>query len=384
MSKKRKILFITERRADYSRLKPIMKAVQKSNKLKPLLLVTGIHLLKHFGETKKVIEKDGLKIDAVLPIFSENDEDSGASMVKGMGRALLGMADIFNKLKPDIIFSGFDIGANFAAAITGMHMNIHVCHIQGGEASGTVDEVIRHGITKFAHIHFPATEKSAQRIIKLGENPKYVFNVGSPSLDTIKKMNYLPKEEIYQKYNLNPAKKLIIFIQHPVTTEVGSVIKQISQSIKAMHSIVKKYDAQTLAIYTNNDAGGRKIIQELNKSDIKVLPHIVYEDFLNLMKWADALVGNSSSGIHEAPSFGLPVINIGTRQQYRERAINVIDVGYNSKDITSATEKALFDTKFIKKVKSDKNPYDNGFTAQKVVKILEKIKLPPIQKVITY
>ena len=218
MSKKRKILFITERRADYSRLKPIMKAAQNSKKLEPFLLVTGIHLLKHFGETKKVIEKDGLKIDAVLPIFSENDKDDGAAMVKGMGRALMGMPDIFDKLKPDIIFSGFDIGANFAAAITGMHMNIHVCHIQGGEVSGTVDEVIRHGITKFAHIHFPATEKSARRIIRLGEDPKYVFNVGSPSLDTIKMTNYLPKKEIYKKYNLDPAKKLIIFIQHPVTT----------------------------------------------------------------------------------------------------------------------------------------------------------------------
>ena len=371
--KKRKILFVTERRADYSRLKPIMKAMQKSKKLEPLLLVTGIHLLKHFGETKKVIEQDGLKIDAVLPIFSENDEDNGASMVKGMGRALVGMADIFSKLRPDIIFSGFDIGANFAAAITGMHMNIHVCHIQGGEVSGTVDEVIRHGITKFAHIHFPATQKSAQRIIKLGENPKYVFNVGSPSLDTIKSLNYLPKENIFKKYGLDPHKKLIIFIQHPVTTEVGLVEKQIGQSIKAINLINKKHDTQAIATYTNNDAGGRRIIRALNNSNIKVLPHIVYENFLNLMKHADVLVGNSSSGIHEAPSFGLPTVNIGSRQQLRERGKNIIDTVCNEKEIVSAIEKALFDKKFIKTARSAKNPYDNGFTAQKVVKILENI-----------
>ena len=384
ISKKRKILFITERRADYSRLKPIMKAAQSSKKLEPLLLVTGIHLLKHFGETKKVIERDGLKIDAVLPIFSEKDKDDGAAMVKGMGRALIGMADIFSKLKPDIIFSGFDIGANFAAAITGMHMNIHVCHIQGGEVSGTVDEVIRHGITKFAHIHFPATEKSARRIIKLGEDPKYVFNVGSPSLDTIKSMKYLPKDNIFKKYDLDPRKKLIIFIQHPVTTEVDLVEKQITQSIKAVNSVNKKHNSQVIAIYTNNDAGGRRIIQALNNSGIKVLPHIVYEDFLNLMSHADVLVGNSSSGIHEAPSFGLPVVNIGSRQQHRERGENVIDVRGDFTEIHKAIERALLDKNFIKKAGLAKNPYDNGWTAKKVVRILEMIKLPPIQKVITY
>lgn len=383
-SKKRKILFITERRADYSRLKPIMKAVQQSRKLEPLLLVTGIHLLKHFGETKKIIEQDGLKIDAVLPIFSEDDEDNGTTMVKGMGRALLGMADIFSKLKPDMIFSGFDIGANFAAAIAGMHMNIHVCHIQGGEVSGTVDEVIRHGITKFAHIHFAATSQSAERITKLGENPKYVFNVGSPSLDTIKSMAYLPKEDIFKKYGLDPGKKLIIFIQHPVTTEVDSVVKQIRQSIKAIRLINRKHGAQAIASYTNNDAGGRRIIRELKISGIKAPAHIVYEDFLNLMKWADVLVGNSSSGIHEAPSFGLPVVNVGSRQQHRERGKNVIDVGHDFNQIRRAMEKALFDKSFIKTARSAENPYDNGFTAQKVVKILETIKPPPIQKVITY
>lgn len=384
MGQKRKILFITERRADYSRLKPIMKAVRQSKKLQLQLMVTGMHLLKNFGETINVIKKDGFKIDAVLPTFSENDKDTGASMATAMGRALTGMPEIFNRLRPDIIFSGFDIGANFAAAITGMHMNIHISHIQGGEVSGTVDEVIRHGITKFAHIHFPATAESAKRIIKLGENPKYVFNVGSPSLDTIKAMEYLPRQNIFSKYNLDPNKKLIILLQHPVTTEVNQTINQIDQSIKATRSINKKYSTQTIAIYSNNDAGGKRIINRLNRSGIKVLSHIVYEDFLNLMKYANVLVGNSSSGIHEAPSFGLPVVNIGSRQQHRERARNLIDVDHNAKEILSAIEKALFNNNFIKKARLAKNPYDNGWTAQKVVRILETIKLPPIQKVITY
>lgn len=384
MKKKRKILFVTERRADYSRLKPIMRGVLESRKLGLLLLVTGMHLLKNFGETKKIIEKDGFKINATLPIFLEDDPDDGTSMVKGMGRALVGMADIFAKLKPDIIFSGFDIGANFAAAIAGMHMNIHVCHIQGGEVSGTVDEVIRHGLTKFSHIHFPATEQSVRRIIKLGENPDYIFNVGSPSLDIINQIKYLPREAILKKYGLDPSRKLIILLQHPVTTEEKLVEKQISESVEAIHFINKKHHTQSISIYSNNDAGGRRIVQRLINSGIKVLPHIIYEDFLNLMKYASVLVGNSSSGIHEAPSFGLPAVNVGTRQQYRERGKNVVDVGHEKKSIILAIERSLFDQKFIKTVKLSKNPYFNGSTTQKVIKILETIKLPPIQKVITY
>ena len=384
MTNKRKILFITERRADYSRLKPIMKAVSQSKKLQLQLMVTGMHLLKSFGETINVIKKDGFKIDAVLPTFSENDEDTGASMAIAMGRALTGMPEIFNRLKPDVIFSGFDIGANFAAAIVGMHMNIHVSHIQGGEVSGTVDEVIRHGITKFSHIHFPATAESVERIIKLGENPRYVFNVGSPSLDTIKAVKYLPRQKIFSKYNLDSNKKLIILIQHPVTTEVGQTINQIKQSIKATQVINKKYSTQAIAIYSNNDAGGKRIVKELDGSGIRVFPHIVYEDFLNLLKNADVLVGNSSAGIHEAPSFGLPTVNIGTRQQLRERGKNIIDADNNWRSIIKAIERCLTDKQFIRKVKSAKNPYDNGNTAQRVIKILETIKLPPIQKVITY
>ena len=168
--RKRRILFVTERRADYSRLKPIMKGVQKSKKLKLLLVLTGAHLLKNFGETKKIVEADGFKIDASFPMFTENAKDNGASMVKALGRALEQMADIFLKLKPDVVFCGFDLGAHLAAAITAMHLNIHVAHIQGGEVSGTIDEVLRHACTKFAHLHFVATEESKKRVIKFAKN----------------------------------------------------------------------------------------------------------------------------------------------------------------------------------------------------------------------
>lgn len=384
MARKRKILFITERRADYSRLKPIMKAVQKSKNLELQLIVTGMHLLKKFGETRENIIQDGFKIDAIVPIFTEKDEDNGASMVKGMGKALIAFSELFPKLKPDIVFSGFDIGANFAATITGMHLNIVVSHIQGGEVSGTVDEVIRHAMTKFSHIHFAATEKSAKRIIRLGENPNYVFNVGSPSLDTIHNIDYPAKKEMAKKYNFDPDKPLLIVLQHPVTTEVNDVVSQIKQTVDAVNEVNKLHKTQALAVYSNNDAGGKRIVDYIKKSGIESYPHIAYEDFLRLMKVANVLIGNSSAGIHEAPSLKLPTVNIGTREQLRERGSNIIDVNHNKNEIVAAIKKCLFDKKFIKKVQTSPNPYDSGNTAKKVVKLLETLNLPPIQKVITY
>ncbi|MDQ1284088.1 MAG: UDP-N-acetyl-D-glucosamine 2-epimerase, UDP-hydrolyzing [Patescibacteria group bacterium] len=377
-------MFVTERRTDYSRLKSIMEAVQKSEKLELQLLVTGIHLLKDFGETKKFIDRDGFKIDAILPMFSDEDIDDGSSMVKGLGRVLSGMPDIFKKLKPDILFAGFDIGANFAAAITAMHLNIHVSHHEGGERSGTIDEVMRHAITKFSHVHFACSDQSVRRIIRLGEDPRYVFNVGVPSIQTIKEIKYWDKDKIFEKYDLDSGKKLIIFLQHSVTTEVDSVEAQIRESAKAINEIIDKHKVQAIAIYPNNDAGGRRIVEFLNQSGIKVFPHIDRDDFFRLMKVADALVGNSSSGIHETPTFGLPTVNVGTRQQFRERGGNVIDAGYDSREIKKAIEKALSDKNFLRKSRKAKNPYDQGNSAEKIVHILETIDLPPIQKVITY
>lgn len=384
MNKKRKILFITERRADYSRLKPIMKAVQKSKKLEMYLVVTGMHLLKDFGETKKVIQNDGFKINAKIPMFKSSDKDDGAAMVVAMGKILSELPSVYKELKPDIVFCGFDLGAHLAASIAAMHMNIHVMHIQGGERSGTIDEVIRHACTKFSHIHFVATEESRKRVIMLGEKEEDVYNVGSPSLDTIKSITYPSRNAIFKKYGINPNKKLIVLLQHPVTTEVDSVVDQISQTINAVCEVNKKYQTQAFAIYSNNDAGGKRIIANLNKSGISVMPHIVYEDFLRILKHASVLVGNSSAGIHEAPSFKLPTVNIGTRQQLREQGNNVINVPNNKKKIVNAIEKSLFDKRYLKMLESCINPYDNGDTARKVIKVMETKVLPSIQKVITY
>ncbi|MEK7644485.1 MAG: UDP-N-acetylglucosamine 2-epimerase [Patescibacteria group bacterium] len=382
--KKRRILFVTERRADYSRLKPILELARKSSKLEIHIVATGLHFLKSFGETKQALADDGFKIDLELPVYRDEEADNGEMMAHAFGEFVIKLTGAVREIKPDLVFCGFDLGAHLAAAVVAMNMNIPVAHIQGGERSGTIDEVLRHATTKFAHLHFAATEQSRKRIIKLGEDPKYVFLVGSPSLDNIHHTKYVAKSVIAKKFGLDPCRPLIVFLQHPVTTEVEKVERQINESIVALQAVVKKLDAQVFAVYSNNDAGGKRIVAHLNDSGFITCPHVSVEDFLRLLKVADALVGNSSAGIHEAPSFGLPTVNIGSRQQFRERGVNVIDAPNERRAIEKAIEKALTDNSFRARVKKGKNPYDQGDTAKQVVKILETVVMPPVQKVITY
>jgi len=383
-AKKRRIAFITERRADYSRLRPLLKEAYASTRIEPLLIVTGSHLLHSVGHTKKWIIADGFVIHALVRTIDEKDSDTGSMMAKAFGRAVIGMTDAFLRLKPDIIVAGFDLGAHLAAAIAGAHLNIHVAHLEGGGVSGSVDDTLRHALTKFSHLHFPATAESKDRIIRLGEDPRYVFETGSLSIDTVKSLMYVPKETICEKYGLNPEKKLIVFLEHPVTTEEEEASAHIKESLSAITMAARIHQAEVLAIYPNIDTGGKRIRASLKISGVKAVPHIPYDDFLRLLKVADVLVGNSSSGIQEAPSFGLPAVNIGTRQQFRERGNNLVDVHYKREEILDAIKKALCDVKFIAKVKAGHNPYGGGEAAKKIISILESIELPPIQKVIPY
>ena len=212
----RKISIVTERRADYSRFLPIIKEIERSKKLKYSLIVTGNHLLEDHGFTINEIKKDGIKIDYEFEMFTDN-EDSGASMSRALGIAINKIASILENQKPDLILSGFDIAANLALTIVGAHMNIPVFHIQGGEVTGTIDESIRHAMTKFAHYHFAANSDACERLIKLGEIPSHVFDVGCPSIDALLAVDDDP--EIRSKFNLKH--DFFLVLQHPVTTEYG-------------------------------------------------------------------------------------------------------------------------------------------------------------------
>ena len=369
----RKIGIITERRADYSRLKPILREIEKYPDLDYSLIVTGQHLLPELGNTIKVIEKDGFKISEKIEMYSKNEKDTGADMSRALGKVLIGITNALEKIKPDILLVGFDLGAHLAGAIAGAHMNIPVAHIQGGEVTGTIDESLRHAITRFSHIHFPANQDASDRLIKMGENPDFVFNVGCPSLDVALNAELISKDMLIKEFDIDMTIPLAILIQHPVTTEVDKSTEQIITTLNA----VKELNLQTILIYPNVDAGGRRIMNEIQKSKIKTYKNLPFEKFLSLLSIAGVLIGNSSSGIREAASFHLPVVNIGTRQQGRLRPANVIDVDYNKSQIINAIKKALYDKKFKEKVKKCKNPYGDGNSAKRIVKILKEIEISP-------
>jgi GDP/UDP-N,N'-diacetylbacillosamine 2-epimerase (hydrolysing) len=379
---KRKILLVTERRADYTKLRPILKEISKSKKLDYFLIVTGSHLLNEHGKTINEIKNDGFKITSTFSMFNKTQKDNGAEMTRSFGRAVTKLSDIIEKLKPDIILTGFDIGANFAAAIIGAHMNIIVAHIEGGELSGTIDESIRHSMSKFAHIHFTSNSDATNRLKKMGENSKYIFTVGNTSLDGIKTIKKIPQSKLEKKYNIDLTKKFIIILQHTVTSEINSIEKIFLKTIE----VIKEINIPSIVILGNSDAGSKQIVKLLKNSQIKGYANVPYLDYINLLQYSSALIGNSSSGIIEAPFLHIPTINIGTRQEGRLRSESVIDVEYDKNKIKNTILNIISDKKFLKKIKKQKQLYGSGNSSKKIVKILEELNLKnfPIQKKMTY
>jgi UDP-hydrolysing UDP-N-acetyl-D-glucosamine 2-epimerase len=377
----RKIFIVTERRADFSRFKPIIKLIQKSKKLKYILVVTGNHLLKEHGYSIKEIRKEKIKISQTFPMFLKRRKDNGSTMVKGLGIAVQKLSEILSKHNPDIILSGFDIGANLAVTIAGAHMNIPVAHIQGGEVSGTIDESIRHAMSKFAHYHFAANNDAKKRLIRMGEKKQNIYSVGCPSIDALLDEKDCSKEYIKKKFRIDLEKKFLILIQHPVTSEINSGY-QITNTLKA----VKKIDIDKLIIYPNNDAGSKKIIKVINSSGFKIARTLNLREYKTILSKASLLIGNSSSGIHEAATFKIPVINIGTRQNGRLKPKNVVNVGYDIKQIQKKIKYVLENKNFQKNLKNLQNPYGKGDSSKKIIKLLKKIRLDNkiIQKQITY
>jgi GDP/UDP-N,N'-diacetylbacillosamine 2-epimerase (hydrolysing) len=369
-----RILTLVERRADYSRMRMILKEMYKDPFFEVYLIVTGICLLDVHGKDIDYIKEDGFDINSEVPMFSDNERNTNVSMVRALAKVLDGVTTEIEKFKPDLVLTGFDIGANLATTIAAAHMNIPVAHIQGGEVTGSIDESIRHAMSKFSHIHFPATEDSRKRLIRLGENPDFVFNVGCPSIDTIVKTPIIDKKNLEEKFNIDFTKPVILLIQHPVTTESAESKEQILNTI----NVIKDLEIQALVALPNNDAGSSDIIAEIKNSGLSWYPSLSTDEFVNIYRNIWAIVGNSSSGIHESVTFGIPAVNIGTRQQDRERADNVIDVSYKKSDIKFGIKKALFNDSFRKKVKNMENPYGKGDSSEKIIKLLKNINLDGI------
>ena len=376
---KKKILIVTERRADYSKFRPVINEIKKSKKLDYFLIVTGSHLRKENGYTINDIKNDGFKIHSKFRMYEKNHKDSGEHMVRSLGKSIMSLSDKVAEIKPDIILSGFDIGANFAVAIVGAHMNILVAHMEGGEVTGTIDESIRHATTKFAHVHFTTNPLATKRLIKMGENPKYVFTVGNSSLDNMLKIPKYSKKRICNDYDLNPKDPYVVVMMHTVTSE----IKQIQEYMKNVIDAITELNIQAILIRGNADAGSNKMLQIIKNSKIKEYLSIPFSNYINLLRNSSALVGNSSSGIMEAPFLRIPSVNIGTRQLGRLRSKSVIDCNYEKSNIKNAITKAINDKKFLKSIPSNQNLYGTGNSSKQIVKIMEKLDLDtiPTQKI---
>ena len=383
---KRKITVITGTRAEYGLLYPVMRAIQDHPELDLSIIATGMHLSPEHGYTITEIENDGFKVDAAVDMLLSND--TGASMAKSLGIGIIGITQALEQINPDIVLLLGDRDEPFAGAIAASQMNIPVAHLHGGDSTsgGCIDESIRHSITKFAHIHFPATEESAERIKKLGEETWRIHTVGAPGLDTILNTGLIPKEQLIKQYSLNTNEPLLLAVQHPVTTQPENAASEMRTTLEALSEL----GMQTILIYPNSDAGGRSMIEVIEEYEnlpflytFKSLPHIEYLSLLNI---ADALVGNSSSGIIEASSFHLPVVNIGIRQEGRQRTDNVIDVAPGKEKIIEAINIAFHDETFKQKVNECVNPYGDGRAGLKIAEVLAGIEIDQklLQKHITY
>ncbi len=380
----RTIAVVTGTRAEYGYLKLLMHAIQQDNELTLLPLVTGMHLLSEFGNTSQMVKKDfSNAVTIPMPLSGDNLKDMASYLAAGISS----FAKYFDRHQPDIVMVLGDRSEPLAAALAALYLNIPIAHINGGDVTGgTLDESIRHCLTKIAHIHFVHTKTNADRIHKMGEERKRIFVTGALTLDTILHVPLLSKKEIFQKYQLDEKQTTFLVVHHPITTLKDQGYSELETILQAIDTLKN----QTVLLYPNCDAGGKRFISLIRQYEKKPYLHAIknmpHEEYLSLLKSIDVMMGNSSSGIIEAPSFSIPVVNIGTRQQGRERSDNILDVKAKKESILEAINIALFDEGFVKKVQHTKNKFGQGNAAQQIINVLKTIPLDDnlIKKQITY
>jgi len=328
----KQILFVSGTRADFGKIKPLMQQVKDSDDFSYQIFVTGMHMLSVYGMTVHEIQKAGFE-----NIYSFINQDSAitSQMDLVLATTVQGLAYYVRENKPDLLVVHGDRVESLAGAIVGSLNNILVAHIEGGERSGTIDELIRHAITKLSHIHFVSNDEARNRLIQMGEIPNSVFVIGSPDIDVMLS-DQLPKlDAVKEKYDI-PFQEYGIFIYHPVTTEIDELSAHIREVVDAL------VESQTsfVVIYPNNDIGADIIMTELKrlegKPEFRMIPSMRFEHFLSLLNNARVILGNSSAGIREAPVYGVPTINIGTRQLNRFEYESIINVDYNKDEILNA------------------------------------------------
>lgn len=366
-----KIGVVTGTRAEYGLLYWLMKEIQADPDLKLQVLVTGMHLSPEFGLTYKVIEEDGFKIDAKIEMLLSSDTPVG--IAKSIGLGIIGFADAVERLQPDILLMLGDRYEILAAAQAAMIAKIPLAHIAGGDITeGAFDESIRHSITKMSHIHFVTNDLAAKRVRQMGEDPQYIYNVGSPGLDQIKRLTLLNKSELESELEFKFKEKNILVTFHPATLEEETPRAQFQNLLQALD----KLGDNVGLIFTkpNSDTGGRVLIKMIDeyttsRSNAKAYISLGQLRYLSTLSCVDVVVGNSSSGLYEAPSFKRPTVNIGDRQKGRVKAMSVIDCPPEAKAIYRAIQRA-----FTMDCANVVNPYGDGNTSLKILSRLKEIK----------
>jgi UDP-hydrolysing UDP-N-acetyl-D-glucosamine 2-epimerase len=383
---KRKICVVVASRANYARIKSVLRAVQEHPALELQLIVAASALLERFGTALDVIEQDGFKPDANVRLIIEGENP--ATMAKSTGLGLLELPTLFEMLEPDLVVTVADRFETISTAIAAAYMNIPVVHTQGGEVSGSIDESVRHAVTKLAHVHFPATELSRQRVIAMGEDPSFVFNLGCPSIDLVAQTDLRTRADVLQELDahgvgshVDPTRPYLLMMQHPVTTEFGASFDQINETLDAVAAV----GMQALVFWPNVDAGseqvskGIRLFREKGRANgFHFFRNLPAETFVRLMAHADVMVGNSSAGLREGAFLGVPVVTVGTRQRNRERGHNVIEVDHDAATIADAIRTQL-----------DRGPYGSdhrfgsGTAGERIAEVLATVE-PTIQKVLRF
>lgn len=388
----KKVCVFVGSRANYSSIKSVMMAVKNHPELELQLIVGSSAVLDRFGKVENLIIKDGFTPD--FNFYNIVEGENPVTMAKSTGLGLIECSMIFNNLKPDYLVVVGDRFEMMSVTIAAAYMNIRIAHTMGGEVTGTIDESIRHAITKFAHIHFAASEDAKQRILKLGEDPSHVHNVGCPRMDLVlnelKNDSYKMLNNLFEDFTgvgpsyLDLTKPFLLVSQHPVTTEFGSNRAQIEETLYALDEL----QMPTIMLWPNIDAGsddistGIRVYREVyNKESgtwLKLFKNLPTQIYIHLMNTCACLVGNSSSGVREGATIGTPVVNIGTRQNKREMGPNVINVGYDRNEIKEAILKQIAHGKY-----ENAGIYGNGNAGTQIADILANSN-PSIQKTITY
>lgn len=371
---KKKIMLLTDSRAEYGILKNVLRGIQQSDKLELCIIVTGTQLSERYGYTIDEVTNDGFQVCDTIPVTS-GEVESGRIPVE-MGNLMIRLSSIMIREKPGILLLLGDRYEMLAAASTAVALHVPIAHISGGESTeGAMDEQIRHAITKMAHIHFPGADIYAENIRKMGEEAWRIFNVGDPGIENIKKTKWIPKVDLEKELKIKINQKTLLITYHPVTLEISSLEEQMNNLIDALCS-----QRSTMVItYPNSDDGSKMVIRKWKEfaainSAVRLIPSLGSTKYLSIMKYCGAVVGNSSSAIIEAPFLKVPVVNIGNRQKGRVMADNIICCGYDKQEIDLSIKKAL-SPEHQEVVRRTKSLYGEGDTSKKIVEVLENIEI---------